>query len=414
MSGVIEALMYIFLFTTLYFEVFLLLAFLERGKGTNKTEDAPELTRYPHVSIIVPAFNEEQAVLDTINSLLNLNYPKHKLSIIAVNDGSTDNTWQKLQVFKNHPMVKIMQKENGGKHTALNLGIKECKSELIGCLDSDSTVHPDALRYIVREFLLDEKVDAVTPAMRIQSPRTILERVQAAEYTLGIFMRRTFSFINTQIVTPGPFSLFRRATFEKLGPYKKAYNTEDLEYALRIQASQGYIGNAPHALVYTPGKRTLSSLLNQRVRWTYGFLRNAGDYKHLFFNKSYGDLSFFVLPSAVLAVGSAITLALLSLFSFGKSLTERIVEYYYGGFNFSFGVNWFFINTDALIFVIVVVLSLTLSLMILGFALARDRVNPINIGAYFALYGLLAPLWLAQAVLRVLLKKESSWQQERS
>lgn len=414
MSGVIEALMYIFLFTTLYFEVFLLLAFLERGKGTNKTEDAPELTRYPHVSIIVPAFNEEQAVLDTINSLLNLNYPKHKLSIIAVNDGSTDNTWQKLQVFKNHPMVKIMQKENGGKHTALNLGIKECKSELIGCLDSDSTVHRDALRYIVREFLLDEKVDAVTPAMRIQSPRTILERVQAAEYTLGIFMRRTFSFINTQIVTPGPFSLFRRATFEKLGPYKKAYNTEDLEYALRIQASQGYIGNAPHALVYTPGKRTLSSLLNQRVRWTYGFLRNAGDYKHLFFNKSYGDLSFFVLPSAVLAVGSAITLALLSLFSFGKSLTERIVEYYYGGFNFSFGVNWFFINTDALIFVIVVVLSLTLSLMILGFALARDRVNPINIGAYFALYGLLAPLWLAQAVLRVLLKKESSWQQERS
>lgn len=414
MSGVIEALMYIFLFTTLYFEVFLLLAFLERGKGTDKGEDAPELTRYPHVSIIVPAFNEEQAVIDTIHSLLNLNYPKHKLSIIAVDDGSTDDTWQKLQAFSSHPMVTLLRKENGGKHTALNLGIKDCKSELIGCLDSDSTVHKDALRYIVREFLLNEKVDAVTPAMRIQSPRTILERVQAAEYTLGIFMRRTFSFMNTQIVTPGPFSLFRRSTFEKLGPYKKAHNTEDLEYALRIQASQGYIGNAPHALVYTPGKRTLSNLLNQRVRWTYGFLRNARDYKHLFFNKAYGDLSFFVLPSALLAIGSAITLAVLSLYTFGMNIAERIAQYYYGGFNFSFGINWFFINTDALIFVIVVVLTLTLSLMILGFALARDKVNPINIGAYFALYGLIAPLWLAQAVIRVLLKRESSWQQERS
>ncbi len=414
MSGVIEALMYIFLFTTLYFEVFLLLAFLERGTGTNKHEDAPELTRYPHVSIIVPAFNEEKAVIETIHSLLALNYPKQKLSIIAVDDGSTDNTWQKMQVFRDHPMVTILQKENGGKHTALNLGIKECAGELIGCLDSDSTVHPDALRYIVREFLLNEHIDAVTPAMRIRTPRSLLERVQAAEYTLGIFMRRTFSFINTQIVTPGPFSLFRRSTFEKLGPYRKAHNTEDLEYALRIQASQGHIGNAPHALVYTPGKRTLSSLLKQRVRWTYGFLRNARDYKHLFFNKAYGDLSFFILPSALLAVASAITLALLSLYTFGRNVADRIAEYYYGGFDFSLGINWFFINTDALIFVIVVVLSLTLTLMILGFMLARDKINPINIGAYFALYGLLAPLWLAQAVLRVLFKKESSWQQERS
>ena len=103
-----------------------------------------------------------------------------------------------------------------------------------------------------------------------------------------------------------------------------------------------------------------------------------------------------------------------SRFSFGRNITERIAEYYYGGFNFSFGVNWFFINTDALIFVIVAVLTLTLSLMIVGFALARDKVNPINVGAYFALYGLLAPLWLAQAVLRVVLKRESSWQQERT
>lgn len=414
MSEIFSGAMYIFLFFAFYFEVFILLTFLERVEEKEESNSAPLLSRYPTVSIIVPAFNEEDAVAETIRSILSLSYPKDKLTIIAVDDGSTDTTWEKLQEFCSNPQVQLIHKENGGKHTALNTAIATCTSEIVGCLDSDSTVHPDALLHSVHEFLFDESLDAVTPGLRIRNPRTLLERIQSAEYTLGVFMRKAFSLMNAQMVTPGPFSLFKRSVFTRLGEYRKAHNTEDLEYALRIQEAQGRIGNAPRALVYTPGKRTLSSLLQQRVRWTYGFLKNSGDYKHMYFNKKYGDFSMFMLPNAFLTVFTAVVLAFFGVITIITTLAHKYTAYRYGGFDFSLSFNWFFLNTDALIFLTIGMLALTLTLMLVGISLVKDKINPFNIGTYFLLYGFMAPLWLFQAIVRALFGRETSWQTERT
>jgi cellulose synthase/poly-beta-1,6-N-acetylglucosamine synthase-like glycosyltransferase len=130
--------------------------------------------------------------------------PKDKFEILAVDDGSKDSTWQILQKFKNNNQIKIFKKENGGKYTALNYGIDNCTTEMIGCLDADSFVDSNALLYIIPHFK-NKNVAAVTPSLKIQNPDSILGLVQNAEYSMGIFTRKVLGFLDAQYVTPGPF-----------------------------------------------------------------------------------------------------------------------------------------------------------------------------------------------------------------
>src|SRR5258708_1109599 len=141
---------HIFLFISLYFEIFLLITFLEKRREIARK--AAEPSHFPTVTVIVPCFNEERTVAATLESLFALDYPKEKLSIFVVDDGSTDSSWRLLQVLKDHPQITLFQKENGGKYTALNLGLTHSKSELVGCLDADSFVDSQALKRIVSRF----------------------------------------------------------------------------------------------------------------------------------------------------------------------------------------------------------------------------------------------------------------------
>ena len=119
--------LYCSLFISLFFEVFLLITYLE-VRGEIKAEDErftrffskPSAAQYPSVTVIVPCFNEEKTVAATVKSILNLDYPREKLSLILVDDGSVDGTLSALKKFKSHPQVKIITKENGGKRTLLS------------------------------------------------------------------------------------------------------------------------------------------------------------------------------------------------------------------------------------------------------------------------------------------------------
>jgi cellulose synthase/poly-beta-1,6-N-acetylglucosamine synthase-like glycosyltransferase len=164
--------------------------------------------KLPTVSIIVPVWNEEKTVLKTIFSLLKLDYPKDKLSVFIVDDGSTDNTWKVVQRFVRNKQVKLLRKENGGKHTALNYALEFIDTDLVGCLDADSFVHPQALKRIVARFLKEKDVMAVTPSVKIFNPKGILGMVQKSEYMFGIFLRRVFAQLDAIYITPGPFSIF--------------------------------------------------------------------------------------------------------------------------------------------------------------------------------------------------------------
>jgi cellulose synthase/poly-beta-1,6-N-acetylglucosamine synthase-like glycosyltransferase len=121
---------YSLLFITLYGEIFLLLAFLD---SYEETSSATPLTLPPHVpkvAIIVPAYNEEKTVAKTILSLLALDYPEDKLEVIVVNDGSKDNTLAAARAATNDPRVTILTKENGGKHSAMNLALEHTTVEI--------------------------------------------------------------------------------------------------------------------------------------------------------------------------------------------------------------------------------------------------------------------------------------------
>ena len=147
-----EVVMYILLFCSLYFEVFLFITYVEK-RNIIKTEYLEKKEDYwPSTTIIVPCWNEGNTIIATIDSLLNLDYPKDKLSILVVNDGSTDNTIDILKIFENNPQVQIYHKKNGGKYTALNIGIENSNSDLVGCLDADSFVDRNALKNMIPYF----------------------------------------------------------------------------------------------------------------------------------------------------------------------------------------------------------------------------------------------------------------------
>ena len=136
---------YIVTFLAIYVQVFFLVTFLENRRKLVYRTGSLELPEYPTVTVIVPCWNEEKTIHRTIESLLNLDYPKNKLEIFLIDDGSTDSTWQVMQEFVSYPQIKVFHKENGGKHTAMNMGIELSTSDLVTCLDADSFVDAHAL-----------------------------------------------------------------------------------------------------------------------------------------------------------------------------------------------------------------------------------------------------------------------------
>ena len=145
-----EMLAYPFLFIAIFFESFVLVTLLSKPARAARARTSGTIT--PSVAVIVPCWNEASTVAATCDSLLSLDYPKERLEIILVDDGSTDATREAMARFSENPQVRIIYKENGGKHTALNVGIATTSAELVGCLDADSFVEPDALREIVACF----------------------------------------------------------------------------------------------------------------------------------------------------------------------------------------------------------------------------------------------------------------------
>lgn len=401
---------HIFLFVSLYFEVFLLVTFIERRKEVSAFSEKP-LT-YPSVTVIVPCWNEGKTLAKTIRSLLSIEYPKEKLSIFAIDDGSTDDTWEKLQEFKDVPGIKLFKKENGGKFTALNLGIENSTSEIVGCLDADSIVAPDALSRIVKHFENPE-IAAVTPGIRINEPKNIIERIQVAEYTFSAFIRKVFSFLGTIYITPGPFSFFRREVFKHIGPYRHAHNTEDLEIALRLQSKHYKIENAHNAFVYTNAPKTPRALYRQRVRWIHGFLENAKDYRSIFFKREYGDLSLFILPIATLSIFTALFFTAFAIwngivFSINKSVEISAVGL--GLMATPPRLDWFFISTESVLIISMILVILTVALIMIGrYILDRRVAFSRDIVYFLVFYSFLAPFWLARSVYNTAFARKTSW-----
>jgi len=402
--------MYVFLFCSLYFEVFLLLTYIEKRKYI-KTEYLEKKSEYwPSVDIVVPCFNESKTIIATINSLLNLDYPKDKFKVVVIDDGSTDDSLKTLQIFKGNSQVEIHHKENGGKFTALNFAIENSQADLFGCLDADSFVDKDALKNMMPYFE-NPKIMAVVPSIKVHAPGNVLQKIQKIEYGWGIFVRKVLTYLNALHVTPGPFTIFRRKIFENVGKYKHAHHTEDLEMALRLQKHHYKIANSHRSIVYTVTPKTIKTLYKQRRRWSYGFLKNAIDYKFMFFKKEYGNLGFFILPLAVISIFSAIYLAINFVISNGHLVFEQISKIATVGLSFSkIHFDAFYINTNLVSIIGLFTIIGTLILVLLSMKLSEGKLKIKSDLFYFLIiYPLIAPLWLFGAVFNTIFSKTITW-----
>ncbi len=396
----------------------MLIVFFQKKREILIRTDQIELPEYPGVTITIPAYNESHNVEKTVTSLLNLDYPKDKLHIIIVDDGSTDDTWEIMQQYKDNPQIRIFTKKNGGKYTANNLGLEHSHTPFVGCLDSDSEVHPQALKRIMTYF---DKPDvmAVASTIVIKDPQTMIQKAQSVEYDYSIYVKKMLGMLNAIHVTPGPFSIFRKTVFDTVGPYRHAHNTEDQEIALRMHQHKMKIEHAPDAYVYTIGPHKIKGLYKQRVRWIYGFIKNAFDYRHLLFRSRYGNVGFITLPSGILSILSVLFIFSFTGYKFVHYIQRQIMHYQAVGLSGT--LSWslpkfdlFYAPSQTIFFMTLFVYTLVFTSLFLGQKLRYGKLLLTrNIFYFFFIYSIIAPLWLLRSIYNAIRSYESSWTAER-
>lgn len=413
----LEILAYPFIFAAIYFEAFLLVTFLSAPAIKSRTRALSKNT--PYVAMIVPCFNEEHTVRATAESLLALDYPKDRLRIMLVDDGSIDGTAAVMDSFANSENVTVIHQKNQGKHVALNAGIAAApEAELVGCLDADSFVEPGALREMIACFD-DPQVGASTAAMSVHKPSNFLERMQNAEYIMGIALRHILATVNGLYVTPGPFSVYRRDVVIELGGFRNGHNTEDMEMALHIQKAGYAISSAPKARVFTKAPHSVPALIKQRTRWTTGFLRNVlNEYRSLVGNPQYGALGLIVLPFGFLAIIGGITVFGLIIYQLVSQGIETLlltsgvpVTYTISTLVPSISnISWFYFPVTIIALLAFVALAGSILFILVGKSISKTPGSlGLGILGFWLLYGLIAPFWLLNAVADVATNNRRSW-----
>lgn len=414
---IMMVLFYVLSFLAVYVQVFLLVTFFEHRKEIFIRGADITLENYPTVTVVVPCYNEEKTVSLTVDSLLALNYPEDRLHIMVVDDGSRDNTWNVLQKYSSNKRITLLKKENSGKHTAINLGIEHATTEFVGCLDADSSVHPEALKRIIT-FFKDPKTMAVAPSIVVRDPKNIIQYAQRAEYDMSHYTKKMLAFLQGIHVTPGPFSIFRKKVFEEIGYYKKSHHTEDQEIALRMHKNGLKIDHCPDAYVYTNSPNTIPKLYRQRVRWIYGFIKNALDYRDLFFKPEYGTIGFFTLPSGFISIAGTVVLLLFTVSRLYEYIFYKVLQIKAVGVTSIFGTGFsfdpFFINTRAFFFISILLYILIIMALLNGRRMIYGRkMLSWDIPLFVVVYAFIAPFWLLKACWNVISSHEASWTKER-
>jgi len=373
----------------------------------------------PFVSVIIPAYNEEKSIGKTIATITKSNYPKNKFEVIVVDDGSKDDTLKIAKQFAStsNPVIKVFHKENEGKGAALNFGLTKAKGEIFISMDADTRVSPKSMKNMVRYFK-DENIMAVTPAMVVENPKTIWQRIQHVEYLTGLFLRKAFASVNAIYITPGAFSAYRKSFTDKYGGYDVGNITEDLELSLKIQYNGYAIENCPTAPAYTTPPSTFKKLLIQRRRWYFGLIRNTLKYRKIM-SKNYGDLGMFVMPVAWMSIFFAV---FVTVYLFIKSIFDVKEEIL-----FLQSINFDFVNSFNLSFYVVerflflffskpVVLFVLLFVIILGVYLyyASRKVDKtsnliINLPLFFIFFAVLFGLWWIVSIIYAIFVKQVKW-----
>lgn len=300
---------------------------------------------YVPISIVVPAYNEEVTIIQTVRSLLDLDY--HTYEIIVVNDGSKDDTAQTvIEKYGLHEVIRpirrqvpckdavsvyegmvngicitLINKENGGKADSINMGINASKYPYFVCMDADSVLEKDALSKIATPVLENQNVVAVGSMIRISNdsvfqdgklvqlrlPRKLLPAFQVMEYERSFLASRILlDKFNANLIVSGAFGLFRKDAVINVGGYQVGSMGEDMEMIVKLHSyyrsnSLPYsIKYAYDAVCWTQAPERLGDLLRQRKRWHIGLLQSMSRHMGLITLPSYLYYLFYELLSPVI------------------------------------------------------------------------------------------------------------------
>ena len=275
-----------------------LLAIIQRLRQ-HRTRGAPA-SYAPGVSVIIPAFNEEKVVIQTISSLLNQAY-SGDLELVVVDDGSSDDTAAICEeAYGSHPQVTIFRKENGGKASALNFGIARARHEIVIGLDADTVFDDDTVAELVQP-LQDPRVAAVAGNAKVGNRINLVTRWQALEYvTRQNLDRRAFALLDCVTVVPGAVGAWRRSVVLDVGGFKEDTLAEDQDLTLAMRRAGYSVAYADGAVAYTEAPDTLRGLAKQRFRWSFGTLQCTWKHRSAFFRAKYGSLGWIALPNVFL------------------------------------------------------------------------------------------------------------------
>jgi len=250
----------------------------------------------PQVSVVIAAYNEEKVITKTIDTLLSSEYPN--LEIIVIDDGSKDDTAGVVrQTYGDNGRIMVIRKENGGKASALNIGIKECRGDIIVALDADTVFAPDTIAKMVRHFA-DPAVGAVSGNVKVGNRNNPLTIWQAVEYiTSQNFDRRAFDLLNCITVVPGAVGAWRRDAVVLAGMYSSQTLAEDTDLTFKVRRLGYRIVTDNEALAYTEAPESLVNLFKQRFRWAFGTLQCLWKHRSACMNPRFGAFGMVAMPS---------------------------------------------------------------------------------------------------------------------
>ncbi|NQZ78924.1 MAG: glycosyltransferase family 2 protein, partial [Ekhidna sp.] len=320
------------------------------------------------ISIIAPAYNESATIIDNARSLLSLEYRTYE--VIIVNDGSKDDSITKLRREFNLEKVKlkrcaqlktkpikgiyrsklavydklvVIDKENGGKSDALNVGLMYAKYRIVGCMDVDSILTHDALQKLVKPFLVDKTVISTGSSIRIANnckienghlrkvvlPKNLFEGFQVLEYLRAFLLgRMSLSGINGLLLVSGASGLFLKRLALKVGGYRTDIVGEDIELIIRMRR-YCYENKLKHKVKYIPdpvcwteAPSDTQTLQKQRNRWSRGSIEALWIHRKIFLNPRFGVIGMYSLPYWLLyEILQPVSIAFGLLFIVGLSLS---------------------------------------------------------------------------------------------
>lgn len=286
---------------------------------------------YPSCSILIPAHNEEKVIGATIESMLKLDYPKKKLRIIVINDGSTDTTKKIIERYaKRDSRVELFNIPRGkggkGKSRALNLGVKRAKSEIIAVYDADNTPEKNSLRYLVAQLLLNKELGGVIGKFRtVNKNHNLLTKFINVETLSFQSMLQAGRWQMHGIATlPGTNFVMWTSLIRQLDGWDEEALTEDSELSIRIYEAGYKIKYIPYAITYEQEPQEWKVWIKQRMRWVRGnnyvvskFLKHIPNFKNkrLAFDLLYTLALYYIFFAAIIISDFLFVLSGLSLVS---------------------------------------------------------------------------------------------------